>query len=483
PYGQPQSPPPQYQQPQYQQPQYQPPQYQPPQYPQAGGLPTTDGFTPTAAKKSAKGKRAAIVGASLLVLGGIGAGAVYAAKQLVAFDAAEGGDWAVRLQSNTPSGSITASGVMVGTDGYVATTADAVLGADEIKAFLGGAANSFPAEVVGVSECSNIALLRFNGRLSEYDARPWSSGQSATGDVVYAAGFAAGGEAYSVAEGAVTDVHAEWVGHTAPIADGFAGSALVSEDGDVVGINLSSGTAVPSDVAQRVKIGSSDDIGFVGSASADGLVIHGVAADSPAAAAGLRSGDVIVTALGTTFGVDAGMDAYCGAVAGKTDQPVPVTVVRNGAELVGEFGGAPLAGLDASVTYQTAVDDSGALRFDVPVDWTVDGRPTDEFPDLYAEGDEGYANMYFLVLDDPIEAQVTLTLDAWECTAVGEASPWDDGVYFGLIQQYTCDNGYDSILVIAEDETNERVLVDIGLTDSPRSAQIAETILSTFAAN
>ncbi len=119
---------------------------------------------------------------------------------------------------------------------------------------------------------------------------------------------------------------------------------------------------------------------------------------------------------------------------------------------------------------------------DVPEDWEIDGSLTDEdFPDLFAVSDEGYANMFFVQAENPIDEEIQRTIDAWECTVLGASETWDDGTYVGLLQPYHCESDYTAIVVIAEDSYGERLLVDIGTTDTPYADEITKAILDSFA--
>jgi S1-C subfamily serine protease len=139
--------------------------------------------------------------------------------------------------------------------------------------------------------------------------------------------------------------------HTAPLAPGSSGSPLLDADGALVGLNtnrVGEGfyLALPADASLRVRVealarGESRDRPRLGIAVApahvarrlrrsvglperDGVLVRGVEAGSPAAAAGIAEGDLLVAAGGRTIDdVDALHEAL-----GEAGFPFEVTLVR-----------------------------------------------------------------------------------------------------------------------------------------------------------
>ncbi len=451
---------------------------------------TPSSLPPTGEKKSKKGRNLAIAVFVLLFVGGGIAGAVIALGQLTTTDPTKVDDWAIRLETSGSLESTDASGVMLDSSGYLYTAASAVMGATEIKAFLGDGSNSFPAEIVGVSECANVARLQFNGKLSGYTTLEWATALPSFADTALAVGFDESTSDFVVEEGIIGQANDSMIFHNLDIGPGLVGSPLVSESGKVFGINTEPGSAAPSAVVTEVRFGASDSIGFVATPSHDGLRVAGVEAGTPAAALGLRPGDIILAVDGAVLRTATEMVEYCTLVDGLAGTPYAIEVERDGRTLTGEMNGASLAaaGVEGDegdarlLTYQTAVDETGALQFDVPSDWEIDGSPTDDgFPDLFAVGDEGYANMFFISTENPVEEEIQLTIDAWECTVLGASEPWDDGTYVGILQPYDCESDYYAIVVIAEDVYGERLLVDIGTLDTIHADEIRQSVLDTFA--
>ena len=156
------------------------------------------------------------------------------------------------------------------------------------------------------------------------------------------------------------------VEHTAPLAPGSSGGALLDATSKLVGINtnrIGEGfyLALPADAALRTRVdalarGESPSRPRLGVAVApshvarrlrrsvglperDGILVRGVEDDSPAAAAGIQAGDLIVEVGGKPV-TDAD-DLY--AALGTLDLPFEVKVVRGTDERTVQVGGGATA--------------------------------------------------------------------------------------------------------------------------------------------
>jgi serine protease Do len=156
------------------------------------------------------------------------------------------------------------------------------------------------------------------------------------------------------------------VEHTAPLAPGSSGGALLDATGKLVGINtnrIGEGfyLALPADAALRSRVdalarGESPSRPRLGVAVApshvarrlrrsvglperDGILVRGVEDDSPAAAAGIQAGDLIVEVGGK--GVTDADDLY--AALGTLELPFEVKVVRGTDERTVQVGGGTTA--------------------------------------------------------------------------------------------------------------------------------------------
>jgi serine protease Do len=254
------------------------------------------------------------------------------------------------------------SGVIVSPDGYILTNNHVVQNAREIKVTLTDA-RTFNAKVIGTDPDTDVALIKVQANnlpaLTLAD-----SNKVEVGDVVLAVGnpFGVGQTVTSgiiSAKDRVTssDKDQDFIQTDAAINPGNSGGALVDTEGRLVGINAEIvtrsggnqgiGFAVPSDLCRWVmesliKTGHVNR-GFLGvniqSLTPDlaqafkinnsqGALIANVTPDSPAATAGLQTGDVIVEFNGQAI-QDASQLKLQVAEAGP-GVTVPVVVSRSG---------------------------------------------------------------------------------------------------------------------------------------------------------
>jgi S1-C subfamily serine protease len=227
------------------------------------------------------------------------------------------------------------SGVVVG-DGQVLTNAHNVRGSEVAVAF--GDGRTAEGTVRGVDEDADLAVISVD--TAGAPALEWAlEGAAQLGSLVFALANP-GGRGLRVTHGFVSGVERSFRGprgrriagsleHTAPLVRGSSGGPIVDAEGRLVGLNTNRAgegfyLAIPADATLRERI---DGLGrgesaatprlgvavappwvahrmrrAVGLPERDGLLVRGVAEDSPAAAAGLRRGDLIVEAAGREVG-------------------------------------------------------------------------------------------------------------------------------------------------------------------------------------
>lgn len=224
------------------------------------------------------------------------------------------------------------SGFIVGSDGLILTNAHLVRDAKEVTVKLHDR-REFRAKVLGADPFTDVAVLRIDAKNLPAVALG-DAGQLQVGDFVLAIGAPFGFEA-SATQGIVSakgrslpgDSYVPFIQTDAAVNPGNSGGPLFNAQGQVVGINAqiysqSGGSqglafAIPIDVALSVK----DQIARHGRVEharlgvelqdlnqslaesfglkrPDGALVSNVAADTAAAKAGLKSGDVITAVDG-----------------------------------------------------------------------------------------------------------------------------------------------------------------------------------------
>ena len=224
------------------------------------------------------------------------------------------------------------SGFVISADGYVVTNNHVVEHAKEVEVTFDNG-KTLPAKVIGTDKRTDLALIKVNdgGNLPYVE---WSTSAPRVGDWVIAVGnpFGLGG---TVTAGIVSargrDIQAgpydDFLQIDAPVNRGNSGGPTFDERGGVVGVNtaiyspsggsVGIGFAIPAEVAKDVVVAlkekgavtrgwigvqiqsvSQDIADSLGLKSTKGALVASPAKGGPAEAAGLKSGDVIVSVNG-----------------------------------------------------------------------------------------------------------------------------------------------------------------------------------------
>jgi len=243
--------------------------------------------------------------------------------------------WGGKEQKNAATG----SGTIVSPEGLVVTNQHVVNDGRSFRVTLSDK-REVPATLVGEDPLTDLAVLRI--KMDELGSAPlpgvavWGdSNELAVGDSVLAMG-APFGLSRSVTLGIVSntervfssisgddiadqefdadfssDIFTRWIQHDALINPGNSGGPLVNLKGEVVGVNTRGGAGMgfanPSDLARRVaeeliKSGevtrSTVGVAFKSVKRAglqEGVLVNSVDADGPAAQAGIKAGDILLT--------------------------------------------------------------------------------------------------------------------------------------------------------------------------------------------
>ncbi len=222
------------------------------------------------------------------------------------------------------------SGVIVSPDGYILTNNHVVDGADDISVTIGNSTHEYTATKIGTDPGTDVAVIKIEAK--DLPAVTFSdSDKLRSGDIVIAVGNPFGltqsatmGVVSAIGRGNMGIIDYEnFIQTDASINMGNSGGALVDYEGRLVGINTAIfsrtggnqgiGFAVPSNLAKMVmesllKNGKVQR-GFLGVGlqplsddlveqfklpSDSGALISEVQPDSPAAKAGVKTGDVVV---------------------------------------------------------------------------------------------------------------------------------------------------------------------------------------------
>ena len=251
----------------------------------------------------------------------------------------------------------TGSGIVLGA-GQILTNAHNIRGSGATVTFAGG--RTVEGNVAGHDIDGDLAVIEAD--TGQAAALPWATAAPAIGTPVFALANP-GGRGLRVTFGTVSGIDRTFRGprglritgsleHTAPLLPGSSGGPVLDAEGQLLGINtnrLGEGfyLAIPADEALRGRIGAlargesvrPPQLGItitpghvakrmrraVGLPDAEGLLIRGVAEDSPGARAGLAPGDLIVAAAGQPV---RSVDDLSGALRTVSADTIELKVVR-----------------------------------------------------------------------------------------------------------------------------------------------------------
>ena len=303
-------------------------------------------------------------------------------------DGADRGDKTPRHHFSQAQG----SGFFISGDGYIVTNDHVVDHATEVTITTSDG-KSMPAKVIGVDTKTDLALLKAQG--ADFPYVTFASHTPRVGDWVIAVGnpFGLGG---TVTAGIVSargrDIgsgpYDDFLQIDAPVNHGNSGGPTFDAEGEVVGVNtaifspsggsVGIGFAIASDVVknvvQQLKDNGSVTRGWIGvqiqNVTADladdlglkeqtGALVAAAQKDSPAAAAGVKSGDVITSVDGETVADPHDLARRIAALGPK--KTVKLALIRNGAPMTIDvvLGTMPVD-KTAAAESRNSDDDNGA---------------------------------------------------------------------------------------------------------------------------
>jgi serine protease Do len=228
------------------------------------------------------------------------------------------------VKRNDRRSEVTGSGVVASAEGHVLTNHHVLERAEKVQVVVPGIPGKLPARVVGLDKQTDIALLRIEPRPELVPATFGNGADVRVGQWVLAVGNPYGLDG-TVSLGIVSakgrnlgipDLINDFIQTDAMIDRGSSGGPLVDLDGRVIGINSRGqgrgiGFTIPIDTAlevmRKLEAGGVErgwlGVGlqpldrelaaYFGIPEATGVIVSSVAQDSPAARAGLRTGDIL----------------------------------------------------------------------------------------------------------------------------------------------------------------------------------------------
>lgn len=263
------------------------------------------------------------------------------------------------------------SGFIIDPSGIAVTNNHVVTGAALLRVWVGGERDPRNAKVLGVSECSDLALIDIEG--DGYPYLEWYQGPIDVGMEMYVAGFPLGDPEYSLTKGIISKAKADgetsWASvdsvleYDATTNPGNSGGAVITPDGKVLAVHYAGDARarqafgisrdVASKIIEQLKTGNSvDSIGINGQAvatedgSLTGIWVSSVRSGSPADKAGVKPADVIVMMENLVLATDGTMSQYCDILRSHSPgDTLGIEVVRwpTGEILSGQLNGRELA--------------------------------------------------------------------------------------------------------------------------------------------
>jgi serine protease Do len=275
-----------------------------------------------------------------------------------------GGPNGVPMPQKPHKGQALGSGFIISADGYVVTNNHVVENATEVTLTIEGG-KSVPAKIIGADKKTDLALLKIT-EPGTYPHVQFAEAMPRVGDWVIAVGnpFGLGG---TVTAGIVSargrDIgsgpYDDYLQIDAAVNRGNSGGPTFNASGDVVGVNtaiyspsggsVGIGFAIPAEVARDV-VAALKDKGSVtrgyigvqiqpitpeiaeslGLKSPSGALVAQAQPNTPAAAAGIVSGDVVTSVNGTKIESPHELSRKIAALG--PDATANLTIIRNGAE-------------------------------------------------------------------------------------------------------------------------------------------------------
>lgn len=274
----------------------------------------------------------------------------------------------VGISSTLKTGKATGSGIIMSADGYIVTNAHVVDGAGSVTVLL-DSQNEYDAEIIGSDSQTDIAVLKISADEELSPAEFGNSDELVVGETAVAIGNPLGFEFYSsVTSGIISGLDRELtiedktlrlIQTDAAINGGNSGGALVNSYGQVIGISSAKivtidaegmGFAIPVNDAvpiihELINNGYVTGRPLIGIAGFDidektayyynmkeGVYVAQIKENSPAENAGIKAGDIIISADGKEIKTMTDLNRIKNSF--KPDDTISAVVFRNGEEII-----------------------------------------------------------------------------------------------------------------------------------------------------
>ncbi len=419
------------------------------------------------------------------------------------------------------------TGFIIDEMGIAVTNNHVVTGAAAVQVFVNGEDKPRNARVLGVTECSDLAVIDIEGDGFRY--LEWFENDINVGLSIFAAGYPLGDPEFTLTRGIVSKEKAngdtQWasvdsvIEHDATINPGNSGGPLVTEDGQVVAVNYASQPefnqyfAIAREeslpVIEQLREGIDvNSIGLNGEAflgeSISGIWVYSVKAGSPADNAGIKAGDFVTKLEELVLATDGTMAGYCDILRSHAmSDTMRVEIFRSSTNelMAGQLNGTPLETTVSipDVSYVSVTDSLDQITVDLPDTWSdIDSDPWGA-PDSYgarivASPDlDGFwsghdvPGMFFGASKSLGQSMDPGSLldefaDIWEgCTFDGRFD-FDDSVYVGLYDRYiNCGSSGATINQIAATPPDSSFILIISVkTITEADEEALSEILSSF---
>jgi len=269
------------------------------------------------------------------------------------------------------TGAGSGSGFIIDPSGIAVTNNHVVTGAGLLKVWIGGdSSKAYNATVVGVSECSDLAVIDIEGDGFPY--LEWYTGEISVGTDIYIAGFPLGDPEYTLTKGVVSKARANGVTawssidavleYDATSNPGNSGGPVITTDGKVIAVHYWGNSQtrqargisrdIATSVVEQLRSGTNvDTIGINGQAvsnqdgSVYGIWVSSVQPGSPADRAGIQGGDLLMNLGDLPMAADGTMGKYCDVLRSHSpSETLNLKLVRwaTGEVLEGQLNGREL---------------------------------------------------------------------------------------------------------------------------------------------